>query len=53
VLEIRSEHAGHAREVGILENFDCELLAFVVEECATGRRGADVGHQVHEGTLRR
>ena len=53
MVEIDAEDAGDAGEVGVLENFGSELLAFVVEKRAARRRRADVGHQIHEAPVRR
>ena len=53
VIEIETQHAVDAREVGVLEDFGGYFVAFVVEERATRRRRADVRHQVHGRVLRR
>jgi hypothetical protein len=53
MIEIHAQHAGDAREVGVLEDLGYALLTFVVDQGAARRGRADVGHQVHWRTVRR
>jgi hypothetical protein len=53
VVEIDAQHADDTGEVGVIEDLGRLLLPFVVDESAARRRGADVSHQIHVGTVRR